>query len=89
VGFLFGIVQMLLYIVYMNAKKVLEEPKLHVPEHIIDAVKLTTQLVCPELTSVLPLSNGNGNDAVGTQIDKEKAQESKTAIDDHEYSAKV
>nr|WNV59958.1 SWEET10 protein [Betula platyphylla] len=79
VGFLFGIVQMLLYIVYKNAKKVLEDqPKLHVPEHIIDAVKLTT-IVCAELNSVLPLSN---DVAAGNQIERDKAQESKTDVDE-------
>ncbi|KAE8123821.1 hypothetical protein FH972_018745 [Carpinus fangiana] len=51
VGFLFGIVQMLLYIFYNKANSilVLEEPKLHVPEHIIDMVSL---------------SNGNGNQII-------------------------
>jgi solute carrier family 50 protein (sugar transporter) len=79
VGFLFGIVQMMLYIFYKKANSVLvlEEPKLHVPEHIIDAVKLTT-LVCPELNSMVSLSNGNGNQII---IEKEKAQESKTDMD--------
>ncbi|KAG6634887.1 bidirectional sugar transporter SWEET14-like [Carya illinoinensis] len=57
VGFIFGIVQMALYVVYKNANKILEEPKLHhVPEHIIDAVKLTT-IVCSELNPAAPLSN--------------------------------
>lgn len=47
-GFLLGIVQMVLYLVYKNAKKVVEPPpKLQeLPEHIIDVVKLGTA-VCP------------------------------------------
>lgn len=79
VGFIFGIVQMALYVVYKNASKVLGEPKLHhVPEHIIDAVKLTT-IVCSELNPAIPLSNiiVDDNYAIGDQIDhhgKEKAQ---------------
>lgn len=48
---------MLLYLIYKNAKKVLEEPKLHeLSEHIVDVVKLST-MVCSELTTVVPQLN--------------------------------
>ena len=83
VGFVFGIVQMGLYVFYKNAKKVLEEPKLQqLPEHIIDVVKLST-IVCPELNSVVILANAIGNDqANGDQIEKEKPEETKKDMDD-------
>lgn len=83
VGFVFGIVQMGLYVFYKNVKKVLEEPKLQqLPEHIIDVVKLST-IVCPELNSVVTLANAIGNDqANGDQIEKEKPEETKKDMDD-------
>lgn len=84
-GFIFGIAQMGLYIVYKNAKKtILQEPKLQeLPDHVIDVVKIST-LVCPaELnTVVLQATNtesttGNDNkitneNVVGNQQVKEK-----------------
>ncbi|KAK6148047.1 hypothetical protein DH2020_018959 [Rehmannia glutinosa] len=60
-GFSFGVLQMVLYIIYKNAKKVVEEkipmenhnnlPELK--EQIIDVVKLSA-VVCPEITPVVP-----------------------------------
>lgn len=64
-GFIFGIAQMGLYILYKNAKKtILQEPKLQesklqesmlqeISDHVIDVVKIST-LVCPaELNTVV------------------------------------
>lgn len=65
VGFVFGIIQMIMYVIYKNAGKKLssnkakaaaagaeEAPKLHeLSEHIIDVVKLGT-MVCTELSPV-------------------------------------
>ena len=74
VGFIFGIVQMSLYLFYKNAKKILEEPKLQqLSEHIIDVVKRGT-IGCPEMNPVAALKNVNGNDnANGDISEKEKA----------------
>lgn len=76
VGFIFGIAQMALYLIYKDAKKVSEETKLHVPEHIVDLVKLST-IVCPEINTVVPLSKASDNEAIGDPAEKEKAQETK------------
>ncbi|OWM65517.1 bidirectional sugar transporter SWEET9-like [Punica granatum] len=59
-GFIFGVVQMALYFMYRNAKKLIQEVKpvatdgnLHqLKEQMIDVVKLSA-LVCPELNPVL------------------------------------
>ena len=84
VGFIFGIVQMSLYVFYKNAKKmILEEPKLQqLSEHIIDVVKLGT-IGCPELNPVAALKNVDGNDhANGDISEKEKAEEPTKRKDD-------
>ena len=83
VGFIFGIVQMSLYLFYKNAKKILEEPKLQqLSEHIIDVVKRGT-IGCPELNPVAALKNVNGNDhANGDISEKEKAEEPNKRKDD-------
>ena len=84
-GFIFGIAQMALYIIYKNAKKtVLQEPKLQeLSEHVIDVVKIST-LVCPaELNPVVVQSNVNvtndpaqtGNDKIANENVKEKVEE--------------
>ncbi|KAJ7945664.1 Bidirectional sugar transporter SWEET [Quillaja saponaria] len=54
-GVIFGAVQMVLYVICKNGKKVLEEPKLQelISEHIIDAVKLSTVVCPPELNAVI------------------------------------
>ncbi|GFQ00528.1 bidirectional sugar transporter sweet10 [Phtheirospermum japonicum] len=62
-GFGFGVLQMVLYMIYKNTKKVVEEklPEIQMESHnfpelkeqIIDVVKLSA-IVCPEITSVIP-----------------------------------
>lgn len=76
-GFIFGIAQMALYLIYKDAKKALEEPKLHVPEHIVDLVKLST-IVCPEMNTVVQLSKASDNEVIGDPAAENirKAQES-------------
>ena len=83
VGFIFGIVQMSLYLFYKNAKKILEEPKLQqLSEHIIDVVKRGT-IGCPEMNPVAALKNVNGNDhANGDISEKDKAEEPNKRKDD-------
>lgn len=61
-GFIFGVVQMALYFMYRNAKKLIQEAEPAVvvgnaklqelTEQIIDVVKLST-IMCPELDPVL------------------------------------
>lgn len=57
-GFIFGVLQMVLYMIYKNHKKVLDqEPKLQeLSEHIVDVVKLS-KIVCSELSPVVPQLN--------------------------------
>ncbi|PIN22406.1 Multitransmembrane protein [Handroanthus impetiginosus] len=62
-GFSFGVLQMVLYVIYKNAKKVVEEklPEIQMEDHklpelkdqIIDVVKLSA-IVCSEIIPVVP-----------------------------------
>lgn len=61
VGFTFGVIQMVMYVIYKGAKKAVEEklPEIQVEknseirEQIIDVVTLSA-LVCPEIVPALP-----------------------------------
>lgn len=41
-GFIFGVVQMILYAIYRNYRRVVVEDVNKVPEHTVDVVKLST-----------------------------------------------
>ncbi|XVF49560.1 hypothetical protein PTKIN_Ptkin04bG0022500 [Pterospermum kingtungense] len=62
-GFIFGVLQMILYAIYKNyPKKMVEDPKLQLPKHIVDVVKPgTTVQVSSEVNVVAP-NNPNDND---------------------------
>ncbi|XP_031277283.1 bidirectional sugar transporter SWEET10-like [Pistacia vera] len=64
-GFIFGVFQMVLYMIYKNPKKVLDQqPKLQeLSEHIVDIVKLST-IVCSELALVVPPLNAVENEVI-------------------------
>lgn len=78
---------MVLYIVYKNTKKVLEEqPKVQeLSEHIIDVVKISS-LVCPELSPVvlqptLDITNDMIEAVQNIIVMAEKTEEAKEAMD--------
>ncbi|XP_021286168.1 bidirectional sugar transporter SWEET10-like [Herrania umbratica] len=84
-GFIFGILQMILYAIYKNhPKKMVEDPKLHqLSEHIVDVVKLGT-MVCSEVNAVAPQPNETNNN--GGVVE---AQNIKGITADHDASNKV
>lgn len=82
-GFIFGIAQMAVYIVYKNAKKtILQDPKLQeLSEHVIDVVKISA-LVCPtELNPVVIQINDTGSTGNDKITDHEN--------ENHQVKAKI
>ncbi|KAK0590574.1 hypothetical protein LWI29_029024 [Acer saccharum] len=78
-GFFFGVLQMVLYMIYRNPKIVqLQEPKLQeLSEHIVDVMKLGT-LVCSEPNSMVPQINATENDqgiVIEDQVVKKQTDE--------------
>lgn len=64
-GFLFGVFQMILYVVYNKKKIVVEQRKLpELTEQIMDVVKLST-LVCPDV--IIPVINAAEAHIVGVE----------------------
>ncbi|KAJ6294314.1 hypothetical protein OIU76_022403 [Salix suchowensis] len=75
-GLLFGILQMLLYMIYRNSMKVVVvEPKLQleIPEHAVDLEKLGATIYS-EIAIVIPMLNDGGDGIIEDQISKEQAK---------------
>ncbi|KAF2311557.1 hypothetical protein GH714_024792 [Hevea brasiliensis] len=74
-GFIFGILQMLLYVIYRNPKKTLEKPTLNESsEHVIDVAKLGATICC-ELNTAVAGPNNIGNDHVEDKYVKEQCKQ--------------
>ncbi|XWS47772.1 hypothetical protein CRYUN_Cryun13aG0013800 [Craigia yunnanensis] len=68
-GFIFGILQMILYAIYKKQpKKMVEDPKLQLSEHIVDVVKLGT-MVSSEVNAVASHSNNTNNNNNGGVVE--------------------
>ncbi|KAB5532177.1 hypothetical protein DKX38_018847 [Salix brachista] len=80
-GFLFGIIQMLLYVIYRNPKKiVVVEPELkELPEHIVDIKKLGAA-IWSEINVVVPQLNDCGKEIFEDPSAKEPAMKAKEAM---------
>ncbi|GLT79465.1 hypothetical protein SLA2020_509530 [Shorea laevis] len=76
-GFLFGILQMILYAIYRKKpKQVVEEPK--IAEHILDMLKLSTMGVGSELSTVVPEPTTDDNNGGIVEAQKVKKEGSNT-----------
>ncbi|KAK2984695.1 hypothetical protein RJ640_014032 [Escallonia rubra] len=62
-GFIFGVLQMVLYLMYKNTKKFIEQKLPVLKEQIIDVVELSA-MVCAEIIPVVAKLCENGNDMV-------------------------
>ncbi|EEF51728.1 bidirectional sugar transporter SWEET12 [Ricinus communis] len=67
-GLVFGVLQMILYVIYKNVKTVVEEPKL--PEHNVDNVKLSAVITCEVQQEVCSQSQPNGDDGAHNKEQK-------------------
>ncbi|KAE8725080.1 Bidirectional sugar transporter SWEET14 [Hibiscus syriacus] len=74
-GFIFGILQMILYAIYKNhPKKMVEDPKLQLSDqHIVDVAKLRS-VVCLDLNAVAPQPNDGDGDG-GRDVEAHNTKE--------------
>lgn len=83
-GFLFGIIQMVIYVIYRKPVKILvAEPKIQElsHEHIVDIRKLGTA-ICPEINIVIPQLSDSGKVVFEDQIAKELAKQTQEITND-------